>query len=180
MPRAITSRRSGLILRGGAMRRESLWFFLTEMLTVLPAANSVALINSLNAAALSLRPFTVVRSHLNWFVKSDQTAALEIQQVGLGMAVVSDQSVAIGVTAVPTPFTDLGSDLWLLHSVIASGFTFISGTGVQAPGGINREIDSKGMRKVEDGQDLIACLENSGQGNGTSNLVMGRILIKLH
>ena len=67
---------------------------------------------SLNAAALALRPFTIVRSRFEVGIISDQTAATEDQLGAIGMAVVSDQAVAVGVTAVPTPITDMGSDLW--------------------------------------------------------------------
>jgi len=39
-------------------------------------------------------------------VRSDQFVATEGYEIAIGMAVVSDQALAIGVTAVPTPFTD--------------------------------------------------------------------------
>ena len=47
-------------------------------------------------------------------VESDQSAATELFIGNLGLAVVSDQATAVGVTAVPTPATDRGSDLWFL------------------------------------------------------------------
>ncbi len=173
--------RAGGFIRGGVrQRRESLWLFLAEAQVTLAAPNSVNLVLSLNAAALALRPFTVVRTRLHWYMKSDQTAALEVQQVALGCAVVSEQAVAIGVTAVPTPFADLGSDLWFVHQILASSFTFVTGIGFQSPGGVNVDIDSRAMRKVEDGQDLVTVMENSGVGLGSGNLIAGRQLIKLH
>jgi hypothetical protein len=64
---------------------------------------------SLNAAALALRPFTIVRSRFTYGVISDQAASLEDQVGAVGIAVVSDQAVAVGATAVPTPITDLGT-----------------------------------------------------------------------
>ncbi len=175
-----TAGRSGFIRRGGVRRRETLWLFLSEVNTVLVGGNAVVLQQSLNAAALALRPFTIVRTRINWFMKSDQTAALEIPQVALGGAVVSDQSVAIGVTAVPTPFTDLGSDLWFLHEILACSFTFVTGAGFDAIGGVWKDADSKAMRKVEDGQDIIFSMENSGNSLGSNNTTAGRMLIKLH
>jgi len=175
-----TVRRSGRVFRGGRSRRESLWLFGGPFDTTLAVATSSALVGVLNAGALALRPFTVVRTHLNWFMKSDQTGVLEEQQVGYGLAVVSDQASAIGITAVPTPFTDLGSDLWFLHAVLASSFTFISGVGVEAPGGTMKDVDSRAMRKVEDGQDIAVVLENSGISDGTQNLSVFRMLVKLH
>ena len=117
---------------------------------------------------------------MSWFMKSDQTAALESSQVALGMAVVSDQSVAIGITAVSTPFTDLESDLWYFHQIQTLSFIFVSGVGFHLVGGLFNQFESKAMRKVEDGQDAIVVLENSSLAQGSSNLTAGRFLLKLH
>ncbi len=174
-----TARRSGLVLRGGGMRRESLWFGIQEGVTSPAAANTAVLTNSLNAAALALAPFTVVRTHIHWYMRFDQSAATETQQVALGQCVVSVQASAIGVTAVPTPYTDLGSDLWMLHATQASNFQVITAIGI-TPRNLAIDIDSKAMRKVEEGQDLILVMENSSISSGTFNLTSGRVLIKLH
>jgi len=174
------ARKSGFVRRGGSMRRETMWVGIGEVDQVLAAANTAVLIQSSNAALLALRPFTVVRSHITWFAGSDQTAAQEAWQVAFGVAVVSDQATAIGVTAVPTPFTDLGSDLFFVHQVQAGRFIFISGVGVEPLGGRQIQIDSKAMRKVNDDQDIVFVLENSGVSLGSRNITAGRMLIKLH
>jgi len=176
-----TGRKSGFIRRGGVMRRESMWFTITRTATVLGTAGSVALITSLNAAALALRPFTIVRTRGLWNCRSDQTGALEAYATSFGMAVVSDQSVAIGVTAIPTPETDRGSDLWFVYEDMASQFLFISGVGVHPNAGEVLRFDSKAMRKVEDGQDIVSVIENFAlAATGTTNTISGRLLIKLH
>ena len=161
------ARKSGFVRWNGRQRRESLWIFLTEAATTMASANTAVLVLSLNAAALALRPFTIVRTRMDWFLRSDQTAALEAYQTALGLAVVSDQAVGIGVTAIPTPFTDMGSDLWFTHEIQSSVFAFISGVGFQSDAGVNRVVDSKAMRKVEDGEDIIMALENSSLSDGT-------------
>ncbi len=56
------ARKSGFVRRGGRMVRETIWFGQTETQTVLAAANTAAILTSLNAAALALRPFTIIRS----------------------------------------------------------------------------------------------------------------------
>jgi len=173
------ARRSGRILRGGRMRRESIWFVLQEVQTTMAAANTAVLVSQLNAAALALRPFTVVRTRQQWFASSDQQGAVENYEVALGQCVVSDQAAAIGITAVPTPFTDLGSDLWFLHEIQQGRFVFISGVGA-LEAGKDRSVDSRAMRKVEDGDTLITVLENSSLSAGTFNQTAGRQLIKLH
>ncbi len=102
----------------GSKTRETVWFQVTETRTTSASANTATLVTTLNAAALAFRPFTVIRTHMTLFVSSDQTGAGENYDVGYGSCVVSDQAAAIGITAVPTPFTDLGSDLWFLHQIM--------------------------------------------------------------
>ena len=112
----------------------------------------------------------------------DQTGATESYGASFGEAVVSDQAVAIGITAVPTPTTDSSSDLWYLYEFLIGRFAF--GTGVAfSDVGDERILDSKAMRKVEDGQDLVSVVEGPGAGlASTGSIISGfnRTLIKLH
>ena len=49
-----------------------------------------------------------------------------------------------------------------------------------AIGGQFKEIDSRAMRKVEDGQDVIGVVESGLQTNGLNINVFMRLLVKLH
>ncbi len=160
-------------------RRETVWFeFGIQVISI--DTSGVALASSLNAAALSLRPFTIIRSRFEVLLFSDQKAASETQAAGLGFAVVSDQAVAIGVTAVPTPLTDLGSDLWFVLQLMMARFELVSAVGVDGNVGQHYTIDSKAMRKVDVGQDLVETIEVSSASGGTTIVTGGRMLIKLH
>ena len=175
-----TGRRSGFILRGGRMRRETLWGQTASVLQTLAVAQTAILTNSLNAAGLALRPFTVIRVRGRVIVRSDQTAGSEDQSVAVGFAVVSDQASAIGVTAVPTPITDGGSDLWLMYQMVKSSLIVGSDSAIAQVSDV--DVDSRAMRKVEEGQDLIAVVESDTSGV-TAGLLVGtgyRFLIKLH
>ncbi len=172
-----TARRSGLVLRGGRNRRESLWFFIQSSIQTLANPSTAVLLNSLNAAAIALEPFTVVRVRGVLDIHSDQVAVNEFQSVALGFAVVSQQASAIGVTAIPTPITDQGSDLWLAYVNLMAGMalnTDLMGKSV--------EYDSRAMRKVEEGQDLVTVAESdiAGQTSGLVVRNIARVLIKLH
>ncbi len=175
-----TARRSGLVLRGGRQRRETLWLGGVETSSTVAGAGTAVLLASLNAAALALRPFTIVRTHAMTLLRSDQAAAAETQIGFYGLAVVSDQASAIGVTAVPTPFTDNGSDLWFLFDMAIQRFGFGSGVGFEEPSGTQRWIDSKAMRKVEDGQDIVSVFETSTNSAGVIFQSFFRQLIKIH
>ncbi len=157
-----------------ASRRETTWFEFSPA-TVTIGTGTPSLVFSLNIAALLLRPFTIVRSRFEIALRSDQAAGVEIQEGAVGIAVVSDQSVAIGVSAVPTPITDMGSNLWLLHHIVYADESNL--TDRTRPS-TKLSIDSKAMRKVEVGQDIIVVVESTANSDGSTWVVGGRMLTK--
>jgi len=175
------SHKSGFITRGGRSVRETVWLAGVCTRSTTAAATAV-LLTSLNAAALALRPFTVVRTRGLIGFKSDQLAGTEPQAGAYGECVVSDQAAAIGVTAVPTPVTDDGSDLWYVYQRFFGEFAFTTAAGFENQAMIQYPIDSKAMRKVEDGQDLITVLETetTACSQGVVFMSYSRFLIKLH
>ena len=170
--------------RGGgfaAASRQTRWLDIPWTVSVLSTTSSAVLALTLTAAELALRPFTIVRTRGILHVTSDQFVAAETARISLGLAVVSDQAVAIGVTAVPTPETDRASDLWFVYESLGSSFVIASNSGFTEPTGRLLHWDSKAMRKVEEGQDVAVVLENSAlSSNGSITEVAGRMLIKLH
>ncbi len=173
-------RKSGFIQRSGGMRRESLWIGGSHVITSLAAASTAVIQTTLGAGLLALRPFTIVRTRGVFLAFSDQLVATENWGVGYGIAVVSEQASAIGVTAVPTPMTDSGSDLWFVYEFIAGRFDFITVAGIEANTGRERIVDSKAMRKVEDGQQVVDVVETSSSSSGVNVATFSRTLIKLH
>jgi len=161
-------------LRTRAPRRKSLWLQFEPIQTTMTAPGG-SIMFTLNAAALALTPFTVVRSHFELMVRSDQSAAVEQQIVGFGIAVVSDQAVGVGVTAVPTPIVDMGSSLWFVHKLIYGEENRL--INLLLPPTL-ASVDSKAMRKVESGSDIIVVAEMSALGGGAILTVGGRMLIK--
>ncbi len=166
-------------MRSGQRRRETLWLSGGLVVTTFSGASQPILLASLNAAALALRPFTVVRTRGYLFARSDQIAAAEAWDISYGQAVVSDQASAIGITAIPTPVVDSDSDLWFVYEQIAGTLQFSTAAGFREVGRDHR-IDSKAMRKVEDGQDLVTVGETSSASLGVVLLDSFRQLIKLH
>ena len=162
-------------------RRESLWLATVTTESILTGAPTAFITNSLNAAALALRPFTVVRVRGILQVRSDQVAATESFGADMAYCVVSDQASAIGVTAVPTPLTDKGSDLFFVYQQIFGRIEVGSGagTGVPQQTSVFMQYESKGMRKVLEGEDLITVTENE-LGTGCNLIHSARCLIKLH
>ena len=161
-------------VRSGPKRLTS-WFQFSPSSTALGVSTSAVLVSSLNAAALALRPFTIVRSHFVFQLDSDQAAAIEIQAISHGLAIVSDQASAVGITAIPTPTTEAASNLWFMHS-----YAFVDESNLtDRTRGVTRwSVDSKAMRKVEVGQDMVSVVEGGGIGFGMNILIAGRVLVK--
>ena len=173
--------RRGHLTRGrgfAGTRRETAWLSLSTVEVTLAGAPTAVLATSLNAAALALRPFTIVRVRGYLHCQSDQAAAPETFGVAQGFAIVSDQAAAIGVTAVPTPVTDKASDLWFLYETLLGATIGDAFAGNMANRGISKEVDSKAMRKVDVGQDFVSVYEN--EINGCVVSFTGRMLVKLH
>ncbi len=138
------------------------------------------LFSGLGAAVLALRPFTIVRVRGYWHISSDQEIADEVQHVGLGVAVVSDEALAAGVGSVPTPFSELDSDLFFVHEILMTEFLLGSAVGFSGDFGVGAQFGSKAMRKVEDGQDVAFSIEPASTSNGVFVSKAGRMLLKLH
>jgi len=173
-----TARRSGLVLRGGRNRRETSWIDMATTFTTL-ASGTPVLFSGFSASVLALRPFTIVRVRGWLSLSSDQATALENYAASFGLAIVSDQALAIGITAVPTPQAEKDSDLWFLYEELAGRIQAVTSTGISdaAP---QKSIDTRAMRKVEDGQDVATVMESLSGFRGCIMSKGGRMLIKLH
>ena len=174
------ARKSGNVMRGGRMRRQSTWIALAPSQDTIAASSTAVLISQLDAVGLALRPFTVVRTRGMILLHSDQRAATEDYEVNYSHSVVTTQASAIGVTAVPTPVTDVGSDVPHVFESLFGGITVTTDVGVVDPFGISLRFDSKAMRKVDDGQDLISVVETSATSEGCGMTTGFRVLVKLH
>ena len=176
MVRRFRNFRSNMIRSG----RKTFWFAGQFNETNLAGASSAVLVTSLNAAALSLRPFTVIRTRGVWGAFSDQIGTDESQVVSYGSIVVSDEAVAVGISAVSNP-VEQSSSPWIHYSTTIQRLQFESAIGFSGnhiPW--NMEIDSKSMRKVEEGQDLITVIQNASFGDGAEVTTFVKVLIKLH
>ncbi len=171
---------SGFRARMVRSGRKTFWIGGVGSIFTLAAASTAIAISSLNAAALALAPFTIVRTR-GWFAfGSDQIAADETQIVHYGEILVTEQALAIGVTAVPTPATDNGSS-WHVYESAGQRFEFVSNAGVQPDMFPHRyEFDSKAMRKFDEGDQLIQVAETDASSGGALIATFSRLLIKLH
>ncbi len=159
--------------------RKSVWFGFQPLEVTIAAASTAVLSFSLNVAALALRPFTIVRTRGEIFYRSDQVASSENYGGNFGIAVVFDQAAAIGVTAIPTPVTDIGSDLFFVYEQMYGQLDSADAIGRLEIGHIHT-FDSKAMRKVNQSEDVVVVQETPSFINSFFQVQSFRMLVKLH
>ena len=100
-----------------------------------------------------------------------------------GIGTASDQAVAGGVTTVPSPFTDIGNENWLYIRpvVLLCGDATAGSRNWDMCGGTSFEVDSKAMRKIDEGDSVYAMLHLTRIGGGTEGdfTFDSRVLLKL-
>ncbi len=158
--------------------RSNVWFGMGLAGTVI--ASSATLLLTLNAAALALRPFTVIRTRLAIMFGSDQLVANEGSNGVLSFQVVTEAAAAAGVASIPTPLTETNADFFVYKPV---AFDFLLNTAV----GFNEHrgdaayhtVDSKAMRKVGQNDDIAVVIQQR-VATGAIVGIEGRMLVKLH
>jgi len=96
---------------------------------------------------------TVVRIVGDWNV----TGAGVAGPVVIGALVVTDAAFAAGAASIPGPITDLNDDVWMFISSVARGGVSVTH--------IERQFDSRAMRKVDEGNSLVFMIENQTGAN---------------
>ena len=87
----------------------------------------------------------------------------------VGAAVFADNAVAAGVASLPDPITDVSDDLWTFIQPAPYSFTATPGI---------RDFDSRGMRKIEEGQQLVYIAANGATGSSVEFAMYFRQLFK--
>ncbi len=121
-------------------------------------------------------PATLVRTHLELRITSDQAGASEDQIGAVGCAFVNDVAGALGITALPGPASESSWGGWFLHKFFIQRFLFASSAGIMERGQ-SYSIDSKAMRKFASDESLVIMIENFGTF-GFSFALSARFLIK--
>ena len=164
-----------------SLRRKTLWISSADITAPIPLVGAASVLDQFLSEAFvaTTGPFTIVRTVGSISVASDQEIADENVLLGLGACVVSEQARAVGVTAVPTPITDEGSELFFLYETVVQSVRFSDATGVHAPWFVTKYFDSRAQRKVEsEGEAVIWTLENAF-GFGCEYILKFRMLVKL-
>ncbi len=87
------------------------------------------------------------------------TAANDGFQGAIGIGLATTQAVAAGIASVPTPITDAGDENWLFWHVVSVHNPQASSVAFARSSFQSLIVDSKAMRKFEDGMSLYAAFE---------------------
>ena len=101
-------------------------------------------------------------------VFSDQIIATEDQVGAFGMCVVMDTAIAAGVASLPGPVTEANDNIWFVWQPVLQGLEFLTGVGFLTAFDRHYPIDSKAMRKVEEGQSVAMIAESTAGSDGWS------------
>ncbi len=174
------SRKSGFVLRQGGKRRETTWIGGTMVESTYASASAGSIITSLSAGALALRPFTVVRTRGLLAIRSDQFAVTEDYSAAYGECVVSDQASAAGFASVPNPDSDNDSEFWFVMEYLFGHQSVTTDIGRFLTMSQHAVIDSRAMRKVQEGEDLLQVGQATALSLGVILTSFARTLVKLH
>ena len=160
---------------GAGKRRATEWFPSANVTNSQALATSSFLFDqSLTAAELAKRPFTVTRTVGSIWVRADSEVLGKEPFGAIGFMVVSDKAVATGVTALPDPITQEGSDEWFVYQAIAA-----NGSAGEGAPYYEYKFDSRAMRKVQDGEDIIVMVANASSVDAMQFVIKFRLLIKV-
>ena len=143
--------------------------------------SSDQLVASYSAAALLLRPFTILRTRALFTYESDQSAVSERPIGSIGATIVTAAAQAVGITALPDPSGitgDADAD-WFIWQALMVSYEFLDSTGANGNVSVQYVIDSKAMRKVGPDDDLV-LVSAQETASGAVLTTNGRQLIQLH
>jgi len=146
------------------------------------AATASTSVFSLGLQFLS-EDLTVVRTRGELLLGlSTVTSALDgFGQVAFGMCIVNENASGIGVTAVPSPFDDIGWDGWLVYWTGALFGVSTTVDNAEGLANVRIPIDSKAMRKTHATDVMLGVIQFSteiGAAVVTAKL-NSRVLVKL-
>ena len=161
--------------RGGP-KRQTTWVGPADQGYIAVATTAKVLVGSFDPEGSGLPKPTVIRTRGELSViPNPLTATAEV--VGAwGLAIVSDQAFAIGITAVPGPFDEADWDGWFAWGSFSFNWAVADATGRQHAA-VTIVVDSKGMRKVTTNETIVLVAQSQ---TGAFQISMPvRLLLKL-
>jgi len=148
----------GHTVRVGRPRSKKQWFGTSDQGAQAVASGAKAIIQSLNVNT----PSTILRNR-GILAITPQAGSADLEIDGAyGIAVVTDVALALGITAIPGPFTESSWTGWMVHQFFHYQLDVTTDVGRVGGTGFSRqyEIDSKAMRKMGDSERMVEIVES--------------------
>jgi len=140
--------------RGSGHRRLNAWVGPPEQGFVTVVTTGSTLISSLSVEEAT----TIIRTRGMIAIQVAMGASLEV--IGaVGIGIVSTEAFGIGITAIPTPYSDADWHGWLMWESFGLAVDFDDATGSRF-NTLRIDVDSKGMRKVAANETLVMIAES--------------------
>ena len=144
------------VLRTRTRPNRSWAYTMSAAVTNVSAASKV-LIGSFSLSNAGIDE-TILRTHISLHISTDNAGASEEQFGAFGLIRVSAVALALGITAIPGPFTNGNDDGWFVHFGIQQRWRADTAVGRENLGQ-QYLIDSKAMRKIPDGSAIAVVAE---------------------
>ena len=171
--------RTRVISRG--QRRQAAWADISLFSRLNALGGAASLGSAFTAIGLTER-LTIARIRGSVSCHLDVGAALDAYTLGVGVIVVKDEALVAGIGSMPGPLSGLEQS-WIWHHMFSLGPAATATTdGAQILLNQTIELDTKAMRKVQDG-DTLAIVWEGVQDNGTPTadaLCSARMMVLLH
>ena len=138
--------------RGGSNRRKTSWSAGPSQVNLPSITADGAFLWATGSQVLNDGLTMVrVRGSLGVWLEVVNAIGDGFNQVAFGICNVSENAFGIGVTAVPSPLSDVGWDGWLWHKILSPvlGFSVTEGENTGTISQLRVDIDSKAMRKLK-------------------------------
>jgi len=116
---------------------------------------------------------TMIRTRGQALIHFDPTSIADVFLVAFGLGIFNADAFAVGITALPGPFSDVGWP-WVYHKIVLFG-PAVSATESEVAIGQNLwvDVDSKAMRKQRENETLGWVAEGSIlSGGGTFDIAI--------
>ncbi len=149
--------------RGGGLRQVTDWGRIAATVQTTVAAGTKALLISTQPTESDE---TVRRTILQVHIGTDTPGATEFQSGAVGCFIANEAAVTAGAASLLGPVTDQNSDAWLLWAAFVQGTIGGVAVNYQPRSGRVYTFDSKGQRKLQEGQRHVVMVENANATHG--------------
>jgi len=157
----------------GKVRRQTQWDALdgwTQQVFSVPGEGFVLAFSEFNQVIVvgpyaPATPLTITRTLVSWRVLGPEASNTAFFGA-IGMCLVTQDALdqaLLGIKSIPLPVSDASSDVWFLHEFIGGlNPNAVAGSETVGTGNVGL-IESKAMRKVDDGMQVVLVGERDAE-----------------